>query len=403
MSKTWLFPYHHLFWVLLLGWMLYACTEPYAFDEKEFENVLIVDGTLSNQMKKHKIFLSRSYAFDGQPTSEKGAVVSVISDQGDRFVFVEQAGGYYESESVFAAQENVAYTLKIESQEGKSYTSTPMTLPKSSSLSRIYATATVNERDETGIGIYLDAASASNAARLYRFEFEETYKIVAPYWTPYDAVVVFEGYSTFATDVILRETEEQTCYGTAYSDRILLRSTLNQTEDRLEKEPLHFLPIGDPKLQYRYSILVRLLVESPQAYSYFETLQDLSVTSSAFFTEKQPGYIAGNISNVEDPLEKVGGFFRVSAVAEKRIFFELDDFYPEAPQPAYFNSCIQIAPTAEGTRGNRNLLNTIYSAYGRFYQYNTGEMPGGPYIFVNAPCGDCTVLGSNRVPDFWQP
>ena len=394
---------YRLFLSILLLLCAFGCTVPYAFDEKAFENVLIVDGTLSNQMKKHKIFLSRSYAFDGEPEGEKNAMVYVKSDQGERFDFVVQKGGYYESELAFSAQANVSYTLFIESQEGQTYRSTPMTLPETSNITNVYAAATENDRDEPGIGIYLDASSESNAARLYRFEYEETYKIIAPYWTPYDAVVVFEGYSTFATDVILRETEEQTCYGTDYSNRILLRSTLNQTEDRLEKELIRFIPITDSKLQYRYSILVRLLVESPQAYSYFETLKDLSVTSSAFFTEKQPGYIAGNISNLEDPFEKVGGFFRVAAVAEKRIFFSLEDFYPEAPQPDYFISCIQLAPTAEGTRGNRNLLNTIYSAYGRFYQYNTGEMPGGPYIFVNAPCGDCTVLGSNRKPDFWNP
>lgn len=183
----------------------------------------------------------------------------------------------------------------------------------------------------------------------------------------------------------------------------MLRSTKNQILDKIDQERIRFIPISDSKLMYRYSILVRLLVESQETYSYFETLQDLSVGSSSLFTEKQPGYIAGNIFNREDDKERVGGFFRVSAASEKRIFFSLDDFYPDAPQPEYFTSCIKIAPTAEGTRGNRNLLNIIYSGYGRFYQYNRGEMPGGPYILVNAPCGDCTVLGSNKRPIFWEP
>ena len=380
-----------------------SCTEPYAFDETAFDRILIVDGSLSNQHKKHRIQLSRSYAFDGNPSPEKGAVIVVTTKSGERYEFEEQPQGYYESKEAFAAEKDVSYTLEITTQEGKSYESIPMQLPNVGDLTNVYAEPAINDSGESGIEIFLDAESPSNNARLYRFEYEETYKIVAPYWTPYDAVVVFEGYSTFATDVILRETEERVCYGTDVSDDILLRSTLNQTQDRIEKESVRFIPITDAKLQHRYSILVRLLVESEPAYTYFETLKDLSVQSSAFFTEKQPGYIAGNLTNPEDPNEKVGGFFRVSAVAEKRIFLNLQEYYPDAPIPEYFISCIQLAPTAEGSRGNRNLLNTIYSGYGRFYKYNAGEMPGGPYILVNAPCGDCTVLGSNRKPDFWVP
>ncbi len=394
------------FWVLIIVVACVfseGCTEPYAFDEEAFDEVLIVDGSVSNQHKKHKISLSRSYAFDGIPTMEKGAVVQVRTNKGDRFNFKEQKEGIYEAEVPFAAVADEKYTLEITTLEGKHYESTPMMLPEPAALEQVYAEAAVNDRGEEGISILLDAASASNQSRLYRFEYEETYKIVAPYWTPYDAIVVFEGTSTFATDIILRETEEQTCYGTALSERIQLRSTLNQTQDRLQKEPVHFLPLNDPKLQHRYSVLVRLLVESAPTYSYFETLKDLSVTSSAFFTEKQPGYIAGNMKNREDSSEKVAGFFRVSAVAEKRIFFNLNDFYPEAKTPDYFISCTQFAPSTEGSRGNRNLLNTIYSGYGRFYKLKTGEFPGGPYIFITTQCGDCTVLGSNRVPEFWIP
>lgn len=389
--------------VLLLDGLAVGCIEPYAFEEKDFDSVLIVDGMLSDQYRKHKIYLSRSYAFGGSPSIEEEAKVQVVTNDGDLYLFKENKAGYYEAVQAFAATRGKQYTLEVITVEGKEYHSTPMTLPPAATMDAVYGEASINDRDEAGIRIFLDASSKSNASYLYRFEYEETYKIVAPYWTPYDAVVIYEGISTFATDVILRETEERVCYGKDLSEKILLRSTLDQTEDRLRQETIHFIPISDPKLQHRYSILVRLLVESPAAYSYFETIQDLSLSSSAFFTEKQPGYIAGNMMNRSNPLEKVGGFFRVSAVAEKRIFFNLEDFYPDAPKPEYFKPCVLNAPSTEGSRGNRNLLNSIYNNYGKFYDYNDGSVPGGPLILVNTPCGDCTVLGSNRVPPFWIP
>lgn len=393
-------PYLSLLFVI---GFIFSCSEPYDFEDNSVAPILIVDGAITNLVKKHKIYLSRSYSFDGKPEMEPGAFVSIKSDKGELFNFVDKGSEGYEAEKAFSAQKDTHYTLHIITTDGSEYQSTPMNLPNSSRLESVTTLAEKNDRGEDGIAIYVNALSDSNDARLYRFEYEETYKIIAPEWTPYDAVVIFEGISAFSTNVILRETEERVCYGTDNSKKIMLRSTKNQILDKIDQERIRFIPISDSKLMYRYSILVRLLVESQETYSYFETLQDLSVGSSSFFTEKQPGYIAGNVFNREDDEERVGGFFRVSAASEKRIFFSLDDYYPDAPQPEYFTSCIKIAPTAEGTRGNRNLLNIIYSGYGRFYQYNSGEMPGGPYIFVNAPCGDCTVLGSNKRPIFWEP
>ena len=72
-----------------------------------------------------------------------------------------------------------------------------MTLPAEANIENITATAATNDFDQAGIRIAIDAQSESNDARLYRLEYEETYKVVAPHWTPYDAVVVFEGYFDF--------------------------------------------------------------------------------------------------------------------------------------------------------------------------------------------------------------
>jgi len=155
---------------------------------------------------------------------------------------------------------------------------------------------------------------------------------------------------------------------------------------------------------HRYSVLVRLLVEDPQAYNYFETLKELSVESASFFNNVQPGYLAGNLFNPENDNEKVGGFFRVSAAEEQRIFLNFSDYYPNAETPPYFYSCGLTAPTTQGGRGNRELLNAIYNESLRFFGYNNGDIPyGGPYLMTTAPCGDCTVLGSNQKPHFWIP
>ena len=386
---------------LLLG---ISCTSPYEFEEETNEDILIVDGMITNQLKKHQIRLSRSYPFKTDPQPEKGANVQVVSSDGTTFNFKEKGDFLYEASMAFSAIEGQEYRVLITTREGKTITSTPMILPPIAELDDVFAQATSNELNDPGIGIYFNAESSNNA-QLYRVEYEETYKVVAPRWTPFDAVVVFEGFSTFATNVILRETQEQVCYAFNPSNKIILRSTTNQTIDRIDQEEILFLPIDSAKLIHRYSVLVRLLVEDPQAYNYFETLKELSVKSASFFNNVQPGYLAGNLFNPDNENEKVGGFFRVSAATERRIFLNLNDIYPTAEEPPYFYLCGLTAPTTEGGRGNRDLLNAIYKGSLRYYSLNnTGEFPGGgPYLMVSAACGDCTVLGSNQQPSFWIP
>ena len=287
-----------LYGILALLFSL-SCTTPYDFEGEENEDIVIVDGMITNQLKKHQIRLSRSYAFEENPRPEKGANVQVINSDGTAINFIEKEDFIYESTIAFSAKERQEYTVLIITRDGKTITSTPMVLPPTGELDEVYAKATKNEFDEAGIGIYFNAESR-NDAQLYRIEYEETYKVVAPKWTPYDAVVTFEGFSTFATNVILRETQEETCYAFNPSNNIILRSTTNQSIDRIDQEKVLFLPVDSAKLIHRYSVLVRLLVEDPQAYNYFETLKELSVKSAGFFNNVQPGYLAGNLFNPEN-------------------------------------------------------------------------------------------------------
>jgi len=124
--------------VLLLDGLAVGCIEPYAFEEKDFDSVLIVDGMLSDQYRKHKIYLSRSYAFDGSPSMEEEAKVQVVTNDGDLYLFKENKAGYYEAVQAFAATRGKQYTLEVITVEGKEYHSTPMTLPPAATMDALY-------------------------------------------------------------------------------------------------------------------------------------------------------------------------------------------------------------------------------------------------------------------------
>ena len=52
---------------------------------------------------------------------------------------------------------------------------------------------------------------------------------------------------------------------------------------------------------------------------------------------------------------------------------------------------------------SNNLTEVISSGKAKFYSRNLKpEQNEGPYNLVLRACGDCTVLGSNIIPDFWE-
>jgi len=74
----------------------------------------------------------------------------------------------------------------------------------------------------------------------------------------------------------------------------------------------------------RYSIFVKQYVQNFAAHTFYQTLKDIS-GSESILSQTQPGFFAGNIKSDDNPNEKVIGFFDVSSVSNKRIFFNFSD------------------------------------------------------------------------------
>ncbi|HEX9827253.1 MAG TPA: DUF4249 domain-containing protein [Flavobacteriaceae bacterium] len=381
-----------------------SCIVPYEGNFGGFDDVLVVNSVITNENKRQEVKLTRSYHFEEEgPQDETGAQVIVVSNESDEFIFEETEPGTYLSIQPFAAQIGKEYSLQITTANGNSYKSSPVQLPVSSTnVDDVYAERTINSEGTEGVGIIVDSFDPSGNSKYYRHEFIVTFKIIAPYWSPYDAVFVSEGEQTFNIPVILREQEEHTCYGTNKSNNIIIKSTVGLNEDRLKDYNIGFIDRDNYILSYRCSVLVKQYVLSPETFSYYETLRGLSQSSDNIFSEDQPGFLAGNIFSENNPSENVAGFFEISTVEEKRIFFNHEDFFPGEELPPYIVGCFLFAPTTTGGLGKRELVNLIRDGNIRFYDYNVDHIGnGGPYLITSPPCGDCTVLGSNVIPDFW--
>ncbi len=393
----------HWITTLLLAFAVLSCVEEIDIDEEfKFEDVIVIEATLTDEKKTQQFLLSRTYEFETKgPIPERNAEVSVVVNDGESILFIEDSPGVYKSENEFAAERGADYQLLVRTNEGRTYQSPKVQLTNSVPIENLTAERQVNSIGNEIMAILVDSYDPTRQANYYRYEYEESYKIIAPDWTRQDFVVYRQ--DSIAPDAI-RPLEEQTCYNTVNSNNIIVTSTTNLSEDRVSGFSVRNISADDPVISHRYSILVKQYVQSLEAYTYYDILNQLSGSDNAL-AQIQPGFISSNIRSTEDRNAKVLGFFQVSAVTEKRLFFNYEDFFPGEPLPPYFIECGRAAPplVSQAVPPTYPLYDAIQGNLVKYLEenLNQGQLEG-PYITVPRACGDCTALGTSEPPEFWE-
>jgi hypothetical protein len=391
--------------LVLLMFSFISCTSDIEFENQTFEDVLVIDATITNELRQQEVVLNRTFPFGEMPSAEIGATVKVIAN-GSEIIFKEAEAGIYLSNSVFEALPNVNYQLNILTKNNVSYSSTIQKLTTETQIDNIAIERIVNDDNVDGVAFKVNSFDASNTAKFYKYEFVETFKVIAPEWVNQDAIVVSDVWPDCIVGLVTRSEDLKVCYRTEVSNQFNLTSTATLLEDRVEGHIGHFLSNQDYKISHRYSLLLKQYVLSGDGYDYLETLERFTAEGSAF-SQVQTGALSGNIVNDRNPKEKVIGFFEVASVDSKRVFFNYTDFYPPTPLPPYIEDCFLAAPSIKSDpdreicSGLINVLKNGELIYLRDYEGHPFFTDPGPYLLTARACGDCTALGTNVIPDFW--
>ncbi|WP_219008081.1 DUF4249 domain-containing protein [Aquimarina litoralis] len=381
-----------------------SCVDPFEIETENFENILVINATITNELKTQEVLLTRTFKFeDDGPQSETGATVKIIDDTNFEYVFQESEPGIYLSTQEFAARSGRTYRMSIQTADGRSYISDVVTLPQETSIENLYAQRVFNDDGVEGLGIFVDTFDPTGNSQYYRYEFEETYRIAAPLWYQFDIVVTGRTEDFLIFGLVDRPEEGKVCYKTEVSNNINISNTTFLEEDRITGLQVNFMPAEDIRIADRYSILVRQYVQSRDANGFYEILSSFS-ESESLFSQIQPGFITGNIVSETNPDEKVLGFFDVSSVSEQRIFVNRNDLL--ADLPVFELDCELIIPDP----GMDDLI-TFHERVEGFINSNTVRyFPNEPipidapldvFAFVPRACGDCTAIGKSMAPDFW--
>jgi len=424
---------HNVYICIAICMAMIGCVEPFEAETLSFENVLVVDARITDELKRHEVFLRRTYPFESENFEvERNATVQITDDSGNTYDFRESSAGNYVSISEFGAQSNMGYKLLITTSDGKSYESENVITPVGIPIQEVNAEIGFDDLEDEGIRISLKNEKTNSDTKYFRFQYEETYKIVTPYPNPLEFDVIdsiFFGPGDFDDIEIglkLRTEEARVCYNTLVSTNISLSDTERNADNQITNRPIRFLKSDDFKISHRYSILIKQYSLTQDAHGYYSNLNDFT-SSESVFNEVQPGFLEGNIKAMNDN-ESVLGYFEVAALNQRRYFFNYADFFPDRALPPYTINCeltlspqlLRFAPhvgpgfIVDSGVIDSPLLEGIQDGIFAFFEVNEdyetppndpndmeSDLEIGPYYVKAMPCVDCRVLGSNIKPDFW--
>jgi hypothetical protein len=217
-----------------------------------------------------------------------------------------------------------------------------------------------------GCQIYLSTHDPANQNKFYKWDFSETWEFSLPYFVA-----------------------NKVCWISNNSNTIMVKSTIDLAEDRIDRFPLNFISNETDRLNEKYSILVNQYSLNEDEYFYWEKLQSVTQKVGTLY-DITPASIPSNMHCIENPDETVLGYFSVSAVSSKRIFIKASfagfiDLYTNCNADTIFND--EPIPYPEFT----------------YWVVIVHGVPPPPYkvlTFIHG-CADCTVRGKNTPPDFW--
>jgi hypothetical protein len=370
-------------YILLILMLLNSCITEFIPQVNEEKELMVVEGLITDQPGPNLIKLASSLPLgeksEARPLS--GCSVSISDDLGNNYSLHEEDPGKYLTDSaVFRGVVGRIYTLNIITFTGSkmtSYTSYPVEMKAVPPIDSVYYEKTViaepfdSYKGIDGCQIYLDTRDPENKCRFYRWDFVETWKLR-----------------------LLFDVPNQTCYLSNNSQDIFIESTAAFSEDRIKRRPVTYISNATDRLRFQYSILINQYSLNEDEYNYWKKLKNLTVSVGGLH-DVIPSSIAGNIVCVENPSEKVLGYFSVSSMSSKRIFIEdkfegIIDPYANCATDTLYDGPDEIVGLGE-------IIWTLF---------DTPAVPwNSPRIRIfteTRGCADCTVRGTTIKPPFWK-
>lgn len=375
--------------IIIFSFLLFSiasCIEEYWPEIDKYEDLLVVDGLLTNGSDQVVVNLSISspiYKDEFIPLSN-GELYITDENQAITDLVEMEPGIYQVTDSSFRGQVGNKYQLHISLPNGQNYISDVSSLPTPSPIDSVHwivesPQLSNNNHDFPGIQFYIDNHSNTADTCYYFWKLSQTYK----FKSSFDIDYVWRGkLIPFPKPDSLR-----TCWRTTPVNNIFISSTEYLNPPELRNFPLYFVSTETKMLSIKYSLLVKQLTISKETYDFYNKLLEQNDDQGNFWS-RQPVQILGNMHNVNNPEEPVLGYFMVAGVDEKRVFVNRPSL------PFYYEEC---TPDFESVKY------ISYEPPSSWPIYIDDLMFLGLAMAQSDACFDCRLDGGSLTPpDFWE-
>jgi hypothetical protein len=378
--------------VITILFSVLQCRKPYEPPEiKASSHILAIDGVINmgaNSSTQFVLTRSRSLLDSVTDLPELGAQVTIRSASGTSYPLTDFANnGTYISDPL-NLDPGQKYQLAVTIAEGSKYLSDLVTPKLSAPIDSVNWELDTDPSFGTQVvNVYVNSHDPSNNTKFYRWDYLETWQHESHYETFWALGPGSLEYGLFPNQTT------HTCYSTALSTSIFLGTTITLSNDVISQIKVATLTKNDPKLDIKYSMLVRQYPLDQQAYTYWLNIQKNSQSLGGLF-DLQPGQLPGNIHGVTNPKDPAVGYVSACSIGESRIFISNDQV------PGWQSNPLVNCPTNIIAPPDPN--NVVFWNYPdtsiQLYYYS-----GGAMIITYKNCLDCRYQGGTLAkPDFWQ-
>ncbi len=370
--------------IIIITFIFSACIEKYNPQFSDYENLLVVEGMVSNEPGPYIVKLSFSTSVSNpEKRSISGAIVTISDNEGNSEILLENSPGEYKtSETGIQGIIGRSYKVRIQTGDNVTYESEFQELLEPPNIESVYYEREFRLNKETkkmeeGYQFYI-SSEINSPGILWRPV--ETYEYTADF-------KIYEIYRNYQFEPFPNPDTLFLCWKTANIFKVYTFKRENiDKKEQISEYPLHFVSAETRKLEIRYSLLLKEYSIGSEEADYWAQLQEMDMQGGMFAT-KQPYQVRGNVKRINDEEFPVLGYFTVSGVNKKRIF--VNCLYPKF----YFSTCgLSAAAYARLKR---------FGSPGTYYISET--IGGGKgVVYLNSACVNCTKNGGDTVkPDFW--
>ncbi|MEI6048192.1 MAG: DUF4249 domain-containing protein [Bacteroidota bacterium] len=389
---------------------LCTCIDPYSPILKGYGSLLVVDGLITDENTSYTVKLSKTI----QESNDKQHYVSdatlfITGENGRSNYLLNKGNGIYKTDSInFIGKIGETYILHIITGEGNEYVSEPCQMQPVPEIDSIYYAKdqeTINNGTDSqaGIRIFLDSKEGENN-QYFRWAFEETWKFKVPYPKRFNFDMT-DSAITAVPDV------KEYCWKITKSDEINIHSIYTLQSNRIEKQPIFFIASDKSnRLLLQYHILINQYSISKKEYDFWNNLKQVNESGGDIFA-KQPFTVVSNIYNINNPEERVLGYFQVSAVKQKGKYIPFIDIvgmnlpyfhYPcdrMVKEPNDYPNGFGVPPPTWDNLYSMFCITSDYYFVEPLYYPGTNNLQ--KMVFARPECANCELTGTQKKPDFW--